>query len=116
MLFDFYKDFYECSRTKEKGKKKKSDQTVAEKFVDELVKQLPKAAGNIQFVFLDSWFDENDREERESYMESFDTLQNLLKNSGMLLTSKINENIKSERRELKLKILEETKQIDKLWL
>ena len=107
-------------KKKREKNRKMSDQAFANKFVNDLVIRLPKATNKVPYVFLDSWFEEfeeeTDNDEKECYMKSFDTIRNLLNNSGKLLTSKINENIKPERKELKRKIVEEAKKIDNLWL
>ena len=85
----------------------------AKTFVKKLSEQLP-CTESLPHIFLDTWYDENDRHETKCFQQDLGFLTNKLKNSIRLETARITENIRPEHHELKEKVLEATKMMDEI--
>ena len=105
----------EKSKRKRKQHRKRSDNDFAETFISNLLKQIPYA-GSLPYIFLDSWYDNDEKDETKCFDEGLAVLAKSLNKSNRLETAGITEKINPKRHELKEKVLEATKKLDEIHL
>ena len=105
----------EKSKRKRKQHRKRSDNDFAETFISNLLKQIPYA-GSLPYIFLDSWYDNDEKDETKCFDEGLAVLAKSLNKSNRLETAGITEKINPKRHELKEKVPEATKKLDEIHL
>ena len=74
-----------------------SDDDVAKDYVRGLSANFPKAAKDLEYLFLDSWFHDKDRREKLAFRKSMDKLLRRLRSASKLPTHSIKKNIQSSK-------------------
>jgi len=80
----------EKNRKKREKATKQTDDALAQKYMEEVAKRFENGRG-IDYVFLDSCFDEEDPEEKRCFDQAMDKLQKALAAAKPLPTSKVQE-------------------------
>ena len=84
-----------------------SDDDFAKEYVRGLsAANFPKAAKDLEYLFLDSWFHEKDRSEEKAFREASDELWKRLRTARALQTHSIEKNIQPSRALLRQKIVD----------
>ena len=81
----------------------------ASEYLVTLKKKFPKGKG-MQFLFLDSCYDDEDEDEKKAYDTSMERLYDLLEKAKCLPTVKV-QKVETESRQLKNKIEEKEKML-----
>merc|ERR1712037_1006293 len=94
----------ETAKKKREKNSQQSDDELAQKYMAEVAKRF-KHGKQIDYVFLDSWFDKEDPEEKRCFDQVMDKLLNALNAAKPLPTSKVQE-VATEKAALRREIAE----------
>lgn len=86
----------------------KTDNELAQEFIENLQKKFPNCEG-LKYVFIDTFFDQDDEVEAEHFDQALKDLCQMLEEGQRLPTSAVNENVQGQRHNL-TQVLNEAKE------